>query len=383
MDNEKNINYEEDFRTISMTDIFDNPKYEKVDKLYSIEDEIEETEVTVVPVIFNQPNTPKPLKQALEFGSVGVPEEVSEETIQITPSVYQDAIESVQVNTSEEETSVVKDETDGIELIDSVGVFKTDEQQEELYEETAFQDINTKPSEEELELTKKYDTINEKEIVGGILEKVEEVDEADKQQANTEEVAALKKVKEKKEKTEEVVKERLGFNWFFWLSFVIVMVPIGFFGWILYSASTETHVPILGSRLDNSISNHISDTQVANVQSSISKIEGVQKTVVTLNVATLRITIDVEDTMAKEDIVKMAEDVYNIVNSEMPVYKYFTGQGSYKQYDLEVNLYNNLDAEDLIIVTLSKNTKMENYSIQVVTDAKNETLAEKLRGTNE
>jgi len=392
MDNE-NKKYEEDFRTVSMTSIFNSVEFEKPDKLYSIDDDVLETEVTVVPVVFNQPDTPKPLKQVISFGNVVVPETVDENQTYNQPlenDVIDEDIslkESISFENKKEDIKEEASTEEEVTLLESVNIYKADQQQEELNEEIAFCQPDSQPNkqvEEEIEqqepeITKKFDTITEQQIVDDILEKIDEVEnkQLEKPIENT---INTESFMTEKETEKEVHKEKLGFNWFFWLSFVVVLIPIGFFGWILYSASVETHIPIIGSRLNNSISVWIDDTKVTTTETKISKLAGVQKAAVTLNVATLRITIDVDDSYTEEQIKQLALSCYEVVNEELPIKTYFSGQGSFKQYDLEINLYNNLDSENLVIVTLIKNTKMEEYKLQVVTTPVNKYLADQLKG---
>ncbi|MBR3351454.1 MAG: hypothetical protein IKG35_04995, partial [Erysipelotrichaceae bacterium] len=73
--------------------------------------------------------------------------------------------------------------------------------------------------------------------------------------------------KEKKAKKVKVKKDRLGFNWFFWLSFIVLMVPVCFFLYLLYSAAQETHTPIIGERINTEIIHMIDEDQKAAVES--------------------------------------------------------------------------------------------------------------------
>ena len=99
----------------------------------------------------------------------------------------------------------------------------------------------------------------------------------------------LNKVKRKKE-------ERLGFNWFFWLSFVVLMIPVCYFLYLLYQASQESNVPILGDRIKDSIIYNIKDEDLSSINSQVTQLDGVEKVEVNLSVETLRILVDYDDT---------------------------------------------------------------------------------------
>lgn len=181
----------------------------------------------------------------------------------------------------------------------------------------------------------------------------------------------VRKVRRKKE-------ERLGFNWFFWISFVIILIPCIYFVYLLYRASEVTSTPIVGDRIKNSIVYTINDEDVTTIESEIKNIEHIEKCEVNLIVETLRINIDADDSLTNDEYKQMCLDIYAIIDARLPIATYFTRDGDYKQYDLEINVYDNLSSEDTRMVTLYKNGNMEEYTVQVMSDPKNADLAYEL-----
>ena len=184
----------------------------------------------------------------------------------------------------------------------------------------------------------------------------------------------LRKVKKKK---------RLGFNWFFWISFVVILVPIIYFVFLLWEAAKVTHTPIVGDRIKNTITYEIDDTTVGQISSLIKADENVETVQVNLIVETLRITVNARDGLTTEEYDALAEKIYQIVDGVTPIEKYFTRTEEFKQYDLEINIYDNLDAESPIMVTLIKNSSMEQYVISNLNEPINPELAYQLTHPDE
>ena len=186
-----------------------------------------------------------------------------------------------------------------------------------------------------------------------------------------------KKTTAKKEKKEK--KERLGFNWFFWLSLILILIPVGYFVKLLHDAQLEGNVPVLGKRLENNIVDKISDSQVESIRSAVAMIEGAEKTETNLIVDTLRISVDTNDELTVDQMKTISTDIYNIINENAPVDTYFTQHDGYKQYDLDIYVFNNLDLENPIIVSLHRNSNMEEYKLQVLTDPVNSKISAELK----
>ena len=189
--------------------------------------------------------------------------------------------------------------------------------------------------------------------------------------------------KEKKAKKVKVKKDRLGFNWFFWLSFIVLMVPVCFFLYLLYSAAQETHTPIVGERINTEIIHMIDEDQKSAVESRLKQLDGVEGCAVNLIVETMRIELDVRDDMTSEEMNDLVLQAYEAVNEILPVETYFTQQEDYKQYDLEIYAYDDMKLDEFRLILINKNSKMDTYLVQTLSDPKNAEIAAELKELRE
>ncbi|MBR0473570.1 MAG: hypothetical protein IJJ19_01095 [Erysipelotrichaceae bacterium] len=97
----------------------------------------------------------------------------------------------------------------------------------------------------------------------------------------------------------------------------------------------------------------------------------------------MRIKINVNDDLAEEDMRNILSQAYDIVNEVLPVDSYFTQHNDYKEYDLEIYSYDDLESDDLRIVLLNKNSKMEEFHVQTITTAVNQEIADELQQLRE
>ena len=149
--------------------------------------------------------------------------------------------------------------------------------------------------------------------------------------------AATKTAKPKKEK-------KLGPNWFFWIVLILVIIPSFYFVKLLHDASLESNVPVLGERLKHNIQDQITDEMKTTISTAVRSMENVELSETNLIVDTLRITVDANDEMTAGQMKQMTVDIYNKVAETAPIETYFTQHDDFKQYDLEINVFNNLDA---------------------------------------
>lgn len=163
---------------------------------------------------------------------------------------------------------------------------------------------------------------------------------------------------------------------------VIIAIPVIVFLTIIISAALKTGKPIVGNRFDGDLNPAITSSQTSQLEKSIEGINGVEDCTIVLTSAQYRVNVDTKDSLTSEEIERLTVDVYNAVNSELPVNTYFNADGSKKMYDLSINVYNFVDAdnENMTYYILTKNSKMEAYSIQCVSKPVDEDLAKELRG---
>lgn len=168
------------------------------------------------------------------------------------------------------------------------------------------------------------------------------------------------------------------------IALIIIAIPCSIFGYILISASMKTGTPIMGDRFKNDLNPTISETSRDSIVSSVSRLNNVEKCEIVMTSAQLRINIDTNDAISKDEMLALADEIYEIVDDTLPVKTYFTIQASgAKMYDLSINLYNYIakaDDENFKYYVLTKNSKMEEKEGQFVSEAVSPELAKELRG---
>ena len=165
------------------------------------------------------------------------------------------------------------------------------------------------------------------------------------------------------------------------ISLVILMIPFIVFGYIIFRDSSQTGDPVIGSRFDDQLEPAIKDSQLETIESGLSK-EIVSKKV-TLKAATLRIYLEVDQSVNKEAIKELADNTYSQVVEVLPIETYFSLQGSKKMYDFEVHVFNNVedrDSEDFIYYQIIKSSSSEESVDRFVTDVKDAEFKEEVLG---
>ena len=171
------------------------------------------------------------------------------------------------------------------------------------------------------------------------------------------------------------------------ISCIIVGVPLLVFGYTLIDSSIKGSSPVVGSRFENELDPEIKDSDIESLKTAIAAVEGVESVdEVVLNTGSLRIYVNVSDdyVASGEDSSKListvAENVYKAVDSVLPIGTYFTSTDVTKMYDLSIYSYNHKDADDSwYCYLISKNASSSDRTIQVVSQARDEELAERLR----
>lgn len=166
---------------------------------------------------------------------------------------------------------------------------------------------------------------------------------------------------------------------------IIILIPVAIFGYIIVSATIENGKPVFGDRFDNDLNPAITNSEIKQVESSVSSLSGVEKCEVVLTTAQLRVNIDTSDSLSDSDIEELTKQAYDKVDSELPVNTYFKmSSDGERMYDLAISAYNYIPSsnEDAnwISYILTKNSKMEEYEVQCISSPKNPDLAKELRG---
>ena len=163
---------------------------------------------------------------------------------------------------------------------------------------------------------------------------------------------------------------------------IVILIPCLIFGGILLSAALETGKPVSGSRFNNDLNPSISNSNTKSLETTISAMSGVESCEIVLKSAQYRVNVNTTDSLSDSQIKDLAVDVYNAVNTALPISTYFTSTDSEKMYDLSINVYNYISEDDdtMIYYILTKNSNMDTYTLQCVSSAVDEDLAAELRG---
>ena len=98
-----------------------------------------------------------------------------------------------------------------------------------------------------------------------------------------------------------------------------------------------------------------------------------------------KLIIQPGSSISEEEAKQLTNDAYNSVNSVLPVKTYFTATESMKMYDLTINVFNKIGNDDgtMVYYLLTKNSKMSEPGVQLVSKPLDEELAKQLRGETE
>lgn len=164
------------------------------------------------------------------------------------------------------------------------------------------------------------------------------------------------------------------------IGLIIIAIPCLIFGWILVSAALETGKPIAGDRFSGDLQPAITKADTSDLTAAIKALDEVEDCTIELTTAQYRINVDVVDSLQQDAYEDLINEIYTLVNNQLPVNTYFTMHDNMKMYDLSIGLYNHVGGDDMIYVILTKNSTMSVPGIQTVSEALDEDLAAQLRG---
>lgn len=171
-----------------------------------------------------------------------------------------------------------------------------------------------------------------------------------------------------------------------WAGLIFFSIPVLILLFILFQSSLSTGKVIEGNRFKNDLDPSITSSLIETTQTQIEGVNDVENSSITLKAATLMVSVQVSSTNVNEDFVKIAANVVNVLNQNIPLATYFTSTDTKKMYDLQIDIYNTVSSSDDSIqfhTILVKNANMLEYSVQDVSTALNPTLAEELRAAVE
>ncbi len=166
------------------------------------------------------------------------------------------------------------------------------------------------------------------------------------------------------------------------IGIVIILIPFGILAYLIFGATLGTGTPLFGSRFTNDLNPAITQEKVAALDTSISGLTGVEEASLNLRAATLRITIDTTDTLIATEISELTKQVYQQIDTALPVATYFKSDEVKKMYDLEItvfNLKNKPDEATYFQFILVKNANMETWAIQEVSKPLDPEIAKALQ----
>ena len=170
-------------------------------------------------------------------------------------------------------------------------------------------------------------------------------------------------------------------SWIILIGLLIIAIPCAAFVYILLSAQAATGTAISGDRFTGDLDPAITETQMAEVVTSVETIEGVESAEVILKSATLRLYVDTLDEMTPEVAEGIANQAYEKLTEVCDPSVYFTQTASKKMYDIEVHAYNlteNRDSEEFVYVIVNKSSSMEAPIARLVSEPLDPELAAQL-----
>ena len=166
------------------------------------------------------------------------------------------------------------------------------------------------------------------------------------------------------------------------IGIVIILIPFGILAYLIFGATLGTGTPLFGSRFTNDLNPAITQEKVDALDTSISGLTGVEEASLNLRAATLRITIDTTDTLVATEVSELTKQVYQQIDTALPVTTYFKSDEVKKMYDLEITVYNLKDKPDeanYFQFVLVKNANMETWTIQEVSKPLDPEIAKALQ----
>ena len=110
-------------------------------------------------------------------------------------------------------------------------------------------------------------------------------------------------------KSKQVKQKNTKSNILYIVATVVILIPLLMLGYIYFSTKENKGKPTVGNRFDNALVEKIEQNQIDQVKSSL-KYDKAENVEINLTSATLRITIDLQDTCGKSDVDSVLNDAY-------------------------------------------------------------------------
>ena len=170
------------------------------------------------------------------------------------------------------------------------------------------------------------------------------------------------------------------------IGLIIIAIPVLVFVGILDVSALQTGTPREGSRFNGDLDPAITNSEVSTLKSDIEALGTFDSVEVILSEGQLKIYVDTQDSMSESQIDTLITNIYNKVNSNLPVSTYFTSTDSKRMYDLVINVYTTAEASEIgatnsrVYKVLHKNAAEETYTIEDLAHPKDPDLAAELEG---
>lgn len=153
------------------------------------------------------------------------------------------------------------------------------------------------------------------------------------------------------------------------ISAVVILVPLLLLGYIYLGAKESSGKPTTGDRFSESLEPSITDEQINQITTALQG-DGVDNIQVTLKSATLRVLVDLNDTVNNDTVNEVISSTYNKIAEILPIKTYFTNkENGSKMYDLDIHVYNFIPTDGQIENTWIYKERIKNSaSKEMVTD---------------
>ena len=184
-------------------------------------------------------------------------------------------------------------------------------------------------------------------------------------------------------------KRKISFGgWVLLFSLAVVFVFGSIFALIMFSALSETGTTIEGNRFQLELNPRIEKVKITDIKTAIDAQSTTVKSTINLRSATLRIMVQVKSELTDEELQAAILSIKDLVNTSLPIETYFTSTPDIKMYDLEIHIFNAVDAVSTETFTyhyfiLVKNSTMLDWKIQEVSTPVNPELAALLKASLE
>jgi hypothetical protein len=173
-------------------------------------------------------------------------------------------------------------------------------------------------------------------------------------------------------------------GWVLLFSLAVVFVFGSIFAFIMFDALSAKGTTIEGNRFQLELNPRIEKVKITEIKTALDAQTSTVKSTINLRSATLRIMVQVKPELTDEELQAAVLSIKDLVNASLPIETYFTSTPDIKMYDLEIHVFNAVEAVSTETFTyhyfiLAKNATMLDWKIQEVSAPVNPELAAELK----